>query len=167
MLEQARIAEPFAHRLNAFESTITSFAKRWRPRLPLVPDRELRMSDKTRETLLGWIEAEETGQGHTLTRLAVYAARVTDNARRVGAPPPAAWHARLAGSGPFPNSNCPRPLGMEPDNPMARVRAQRRRHLVDELMPKLRRLNPLWSDDEILESAEAMAELRLLDEEMG
>jgi len=80
ILEQARITQPFAHRrLNAFENTITSLAKRWRPRLPLVPDREIRMSDETRETPLGWVEAEEAGRGHTLTRLAVYAAGVTDN----------------------------------------------------------------------------------------
>lgn len=37
------------------------------------------MSDETREALLGWIEAVESGRGHTLTRLAVYAASVTDN----------------------------------------------------------------------------------------
>jgi hypothetical protein len=81
VLEQARITQPFAHRrLSAFENTVTSLARRWRPQLPLVPDRELRMSDETREALLGWIEAEEAGQGHTLTRLAGYAARVTDNA---------------------------------------------------------------------------------------
>ena len=60
----------------------------------------------------------------------------------------------------------PRPKSME-DDPMARVRERRRRDLVDELLPKLRRLNPLWTDDEILESAESMAELRLLDEEIG
>jgi hypothetical protein len=47
------------------------------------------------------------------------------------------------------------------------VREPRRRALVDELLPRLRRLNPLWTHDEILESAESMAELRLLDEEMG
>jgi hypothetical protein len=80
VLEQARITQPYAlRRLNAFENTITSLAKCWRPQLPLVPDRALRMSDETRESLLGWIEAEEAGQGHTLTRLAVYAASVTDN----------------------------------------------------------------------------------------
>jgi hypothetical protein len=75
VLEQTRITQPCAHRrLNAFENTITNLVKRWRPRLPLVPDREVRMSDETRETLLAWVEAEETGRGHTLTRLAVYAA---------------------------------------------------------------------------------------------
>ena len=56
---------------------------------------------------------------------------------------------------------------MEPDDPMQRVRDRRRRELIDELIPKLRRLNPLWSDEEILDTAESMAELRLLDEEIG
>ena len=79
VLKQARVAQPFAHRrLNAFENTVTALARQWRPRVPLVPDRELRMSDETREALLAWIEAEEPGRGHTLQRLAVYAASVTD-----------------------------------------------------------------------------------------
>jgi hypothetical protein len=38
-----------------------------------------------------------------------------------------------------------RPLCMEPDNPIARVRDQRRKALISELLPKLRRLNRLWS----------------------
>ena len=45
------------------------------------------------------------------------------------------------------------------------MRERRYRALVDELLPKLRRLNPQWSDEEILDSAESMAELRLLDEQ--
>ena len=60
VLEQARITQPFA------QSRLT------RSRTPLRAE--------TREALFGWIEAEEAGQGQTLTRLAVYAARVTDNA---------------------------------------------------------------------------------------
>jgi hypothetical protein len=56
---------------------------------------------------------------------------------------------------------------MENDDPMARVRERRLRAIVDELLPKLKRLNPQWSDEEILDTAESMAELRLLDEEMG
>jgi hypothetical protein len=47
------------------------------------------------------------------------------------------------------------------------VREARFKALVSELLPKVRRLNPLWSDDEMLDSAESMAELRLLDEEIG
>lgn len=79
VIAQAQITQPFAHRrLNAFENTVTALARQWRPRLPLVPDREIRMADETREALLAWIEAEEPGRGHTLQRLAVYAASVTD-----------------------------------------------------------------------------------------
>jgi hypothetical protein len=55
---------------------------------------------------------------------------------------------------------------MEPDDPRERVRERRYRALVDALLPKLRRLNPEWSDEEILDAAESMAELRLLDEHM-
>ena len=50
---------------------------------------------------------------------------------------------------------------------MARVREQRFEALVDELLPKVRRLNPRWPDEDVLEMAESMAELRLLDEEIG
>jgi len=39
--------------------------------------------------------------------------------------------------------------------------------LVSQLLPKLRRLNPQRSGEEILDTAESMADLRLLDEEMG
>ena len=59
-----------------------------------------------------------------------------------------------------------RPFGMERDDPRERVRERRYRALVDALLPKLRRLNPQWSDEEILDAAESMAELRLLDEHM-
>jgi 5-methylcytosine-specific restriction enzyme A len=41
------------------------------------------------------------------------------------------------------------------------------RAIVDELLPKVRRLNPTMPDDQVLELAESMAELRLLDEEIG
>ena len=50
---------------------------------------------------------------------------------------------------------------------MARVREQRFKALVDELLPKVLQLNPHWSDDEVVDMAESMAELRLLDEEIG
>jgi len=45
---------------------------------------------------------------------------------------------------------------------MARVRERRCRALVDELLPKVRRLNPTMPDDQVLEMAESMADLRLL-----
>jgi hypothetical protein len=61
-----------------------------------------------------------------------------------------------------------RPLGMESDDdPLAKVRERRFRALVDELLPKVRRLNPTMPDNQVLEMAESMAELRLLDEEIG
>lgn len=59
------------------------------------------------------------------------------------------------------------PLGMEPDDPLERVRERRFRALVDELLSKVRRLNSTMPDDQVLELAESMAEFRLLDEEMG
>ena len=69
---------------------------------------------------------------------------------------------------PVPEAPTVRPLGMEPlDDPSARVRAQRLRAMIDELIPKVRRLNPSMPDDQMIEPAESMAELRLLDEEMG
>jgi hypothetical protein len=47
------------------------------------------------------------------------------------------------------------------------VRKQRFDALVEQLVPQVRRLNPNWTDEEVLESAESMAQLRLLDEEIG
>jgi len=58
--------------------------------------------------------------------------------------------------------------GMEyDDDPTAHAREQRFRGLVDELLPRVRRFNPTMPDDQVLEMAESMAELRLLDEELG
>lgn len=53
---------------------------------------------------------------------------------------------------------------MESENPLARVRERRFRALVDELLPKVRRLNPTMPDDQVRETSESMAELRLFDE---
>jgi hypothetical protein len=72
-----------------------------------------------------------------------------------------------ASTGRMPNAPLGRLLGMEPDDPMVRVRERRLRALVDELLPKVRRLNPTLPDDQVLELAESMAGLRLLDEEIG
>src|SRR5918993_1658408 len=44
------------------------------------------------------------------------------------------------------------------DDPTTSVREQRFRRLVDEQLPRLRRLNPRWSGEEILDRAESMAE---------
>ena len=64
---------------------------------------------------------------------------------------------------PMPWTPLARPWGMDSEDPVAKVRAA----LISDLLPKVRRLNPHWSDDEVLEMAESMAELRLLDEELG
>jgi hypothetical protein len=48
----------------------------------------------------------------------------------------------------------------------ARVREQRFRELVSDLLPRLRRINAMMDDESILELAESMAELKLLDEEL-
>ena len=53
------------------------------------------------------------------------------------------------------------------EDPTARVRERRFQGLVSELLPKVRRLNPTMPDDQVREMAESMAELRLLDEELG
>jgi hypothetical protein len=53
------------------------------------------------------------------------------------------------------------------NDPTAGVRERRLREYLEELLPKVRRLNPHWSDNEVVEMAESMAELRLLDEESG
>jgi hypothetical protein len=53
------------------------------------------------------------------------------------------------------------------DHPRAAVREHRYYALVSEVLPKVRRFNPTLPDDQVLEMAESMAELRLLDEELG
>jgi hypothetical protein len=53
------------------------------------------------------------------------------------------------------------------EDPTARVRERRFQGLVSYLLPQVRRFNPTMPDDQALEMAESMAELRLLDEEMG
>ena len=57
---------------------------------------------------------------------------------------------------------------MESDeDPLAKVRERRFRALVDELLPQVGRFNPTMPHDQVLEMAESMAALRLLDEELG
>jgi hypothetical protein len=53
------------------------------------------------------------------------------------------------------------------DDPRAKARLLHFNALVAELYPKVRRFNPTMPDDQVLEMAKSMAELRLLDEEMG
>jgi hypothetical protein len=52
-------------------------------------------------------------------------------------------------------------------DPLTEVRAERYRALVAELMPKIRRVSPDLTDEQLLAAAELMAQYRLADEELG
>ena len=74
LIEASGIGERVAKlRLNGLENTIATLARAWRPRLPIAPARELRMSAATRGQWLEWIEVDDTYDPHTIARLAVYA----------------------------------------------------------------------------------------------
>jgi hypothetical protein len=52
-------------------------------------------------------------------------------------------------------------------DPLTEVRADRFCALVAELMPKIRRVSPDLTDDQLRAAAELMARYRLADEELG
>ena len=52
-------------------------------------------------------------------------------------------------------------------NPLTGVRAERYRALVEELMPKIKRVTPTLSDEQLRAAAELMAHYRLADEDLG
>lgn len=52
-------------------------------------------------------------------------------------------------------------------DPLTGVRAERFRALVAELMPKIRRVSPDLTDEQLRAAAELMAQYRLADEELG
>jgi hypothetical protein len=52
-------------------------------------------------------------------------------------------------------------------DPLTAVRADRVRALVAELMPKIRRVSPEMTDEQVLAAAELMARYRLADEALG
>jgi hypothetical protein len=52
-------------------------------------------------------------------------------------------------------------------DPLTEVRAARYRALVEELMPKIRRVSPDLTDAQLRKAAELMAQYRLADEELG
>jgi hypothetical protein len=52
-------------------------------------------------------------------------------------------------------------------DPLTDVRADRFRALVAELMPKIRRVSPDLTDDQVRAAAELMARYRLADEDLG
>lgn len=52
-------------------------------------------------------------------------------------------------------------------DPLTEVRAERFRALVDELMPKIRRVSPELTEAQLRAAAELMAQYRLADDELG
>ena len=51
--------------------------------------------------------------------------------------------------------------------PLAQVRQERFRALVESLKPRIRRVSPTLNDAELLAAAELMAQYRLADEELA
>jgi hypothetical protein len=52
-------------------------------------------------------------------------------------------------------------------DPLAQARAERYLALVAELIPKIRRISPELTEEQLKAAAERMAEYRLADEELG
>ena len=52
-------------------------------------------------------------------------------------------------------------------DPLTEVRADRFRALVAELVPKIRRVSPDLTDEQVVAAAELMARYRLADEALG
>jgi hypothetical protein len=52
-------------------------------------------------------------------------------------------------------------------DPLTDIRAERYRALVEELMPKIKRVTPDLTDEQLRAAAELMAQYRLADEELG
>lgn len=60
-------------RLDSIEGSLGELTARWRGDRPLVPSREVRMSERTAERLFEWVESDGPPRGTVLERLAVYA----------------------------------------------------------------------------------------------
>ena len=65
-------------RLSAIEHLVGLLGRPWRPfDDPIRPARDLRMSERTREMLMEWVQSAERAAGATLARLGVYASGAT------------------------------------------------------------------------------------------
>lgn len=62
-----------ARRLNSIENQLALLVRQWRPFAPIDVERELRMSDVTRDQLLAWVEERERAGFCLLRRLVTYA----------------------------------------------------------------------------------------------
>ena len=67
-----------ARRLNAIENLLWLMADRFRGRQLIVPSRDLRMSERTRESLSAWVQEKELASGDAATRLAGYASSTAE-----------------------------------------------------------------------------------------
>ena len=69
-------------RLTAIENLVGLLGRPWRPfDDPIRPARDLRMSERTREMVMEWVQATERAGGATLARLGVYASGATTDDR--------------------------------------------------------------------------------------
>jgi hypothetical protein len=74
LVAKCGVTQPRAdRRLNGIENTLGALVKQWRGSEPTVPERELRMSDTTRDALPAWVERCERASGETRARIAIYA----------------------------------------------------------------------------------------------
>ena len=60
-------------RLDSIEGSLGELTERWRADGPVVPARQVRMSERTAERLFEWVEADGPPRGRVLERLALYA----------------------------------------------------------------------------------------------
>ena len=74
LIAKSGITQPrLDRRMNAIENTLRALVKQWRGSAPIVPERELRMSDATRDELLAWVEECQQASGETRARMVIYA----------------------------------------------------------------------------------------------
>lgn len=79
LIRRAGVRQPSpARRLNAFENLLWLMADRFRSRQLIVPSRDVRMSERTRESLLAWVQEKEQATSNAARRLSAYASGATD-----------------------------------------------------------------------------------------
>ena len=59
-------------RLNGFENTLAALAVEWREWKPIIPSKELRMSQVTNASLVAWVTANQEPLEEIVARLDVY-----------------------------------------------------------------------------------------------
>ena len=73
LIDASGISNPESRRrLNAIENQLARLARQWRAPGPIVPEREIRMSEATRSRLLAWVEEFELPDAATRARIVRY-----------------------------------------------------------------------------------------------